>query len=220
MSCNLCWFCQDPIEAIRAKCEETEHCVHYKQRLEICEARVSSKSHTEEDCTEELFDFLHARDHCVSLTYRNIFFFFNFVILMFTTQYWPNASPTMTTVFFFHRRCRTSSSIIWNDPLDQFPVIAAAHFMQPLWCGIFLNGSNLLFVITVFQWLWNTFLNNTDVQYVQDSDYRLWFNACDDRCWKKSLSFVVSLLEHIHFSTSIWKKKTISGLVRSQLFHK
>lgn len=57
---------KDPLETIRAKCEETEHCVHLKERLEACEARVGSRSHTEEDCTEELFDFLHARDHCVS----------------------------------------------------------------------------------------------------------------------------------------------------------
>ncbi|XP_056148981.1 cytochrome b-c1 complex subunit 6, mitochondrial-like [Lampris incognitus] len=56
----------DPLETIRVKCEQTEHCVHYKERLEICEARVNSRSHTEEDCTEELFDFLHARDHCVA----------------------------------------------------------------------------------------------------------------------------------------------------------
>lgn len=38
-----------------------------REILELCDARVSSKSHTEEQCTEELFDFLHARDHCVSL---------------------------------------------------------------------------------------------------------------------------------------------------------
>uniref|UniRef100_A0A3Q0T007 Ubiquinol-cytochrome c reductase hinge protein like n=1 Tax=Amphilophus citrinellus TaxID=61819 RepID=A0A3Q0T007_AMPCI len=56
----------DPLDAIRAKCEETEHCVHYKERLELCEARVNSRSNTTEECTEELFDFLHARDHCVA----------------------------------------------------------------------------------------------------------------------------------------------------------
>lgn len=61
---------QDPLETIRAKCEQTEHCVHTKERLETCEARVGSRSHTEEDCTEELFDFLHARDHCVSVTQK------------------------------------------------------------------------------------------------------------------------------------------------------
>uniref|UniRef100_A0A3P9NS50 Ubiquinol-cytochrome C reductase hinge domain-containing protein n=1 Tax=Poecilia reticulata TaxID=8081 RepID=A0A3P9NS50_POERE len=57
---------QDPLETIRSKCEQTEHCVHLKERLEVCEARVSSRSSTTEECTEELFDFLHARDHCVS----------------------------------------------------------------------------------------------------------------------------------------------------------
>uniref|UniRef100_A0A3Q2QV30 Cytochrome b-c1 complex subunit 6, mitochondrial-like n=1 Tax=Fundulus heteroclitus TaxID=8078 RepID=A0A3Q2QV30_FUNHE len=60
---------QDPLETLRAKCEQTEHCVHLKERLEICEARVSSRSNTDEECTEELFDFLHARDHCVSINH-------------------------------------------------------------------------------------------------------------------------------------------------------
>ncbi|XP_067219694.1 cytochrome b-c1 complex subunit 6, mitochondrial-like [Chanodichthys erythropterus] len=56
----------DPLETIRQKCEQTAHCMHAKERLEACETRVGSRSHTEEDCTEELFDFLHARDHCVA----------------------------------------------------------------------------------------------------------------------------------------------------------
>ncbi|XP_075943886.1 cytochrome b-c1 complex subunit 6, mitochondrial isoform X2 [Anarhichas minor] len=56
----------DPLETMRQKCEETEHCVHTRELLEHCETRVGSRSSTAEDCTEELFDFLHARDHCVS----------------------------------------------------------------------------------------------------------------------------------------------------------
>ncbi|XP_034079364.1 cytochrome b-c1 complex subunit 6, mitochondrial isoform X2 [Gymnodraco acuticeps] len=56
----------DPLETMRLKCAETEHCVHTQERLEDCETRVGSRSSTAEDCTEELFDFLHARDHCVS----------------------------------------------------------------------------------------------------------------------------------------------------------
>ncbi|XP_068447525.1 cytochrome b-c1 complex subunit 6, mitochondrial [Clinocottus analis] len=56
----------DPLETLRQKCEETEHCVHFQELLEHCETRVGSRSSTEEDCTEELMDFLHARDHCVS----------------------------------------------------------------------------------------------------------------------------------------------------------
>uniref|UniRef100_A0A1A8F6L0 Cytochrome b-c1 complex subunit 6 n=1 Tax=Nothobranchius korthausae TaxID=1143690 RepID=A0A1A8F6L0_9TELE len=56
----------DPLETIRQKCEATEHCVHTHERLEACENRVGSRSSTAEVCTEELFDFLHARDHCVA----------------------------------------------------------------------------------------------------------------------------------------------------------
>ncbi|XP_060889202.1 cytochrome b-c1 complex subunit 6, mitochondrial isoform X2 [Labrus mixtus] len=56
----------DPIETMRQKCEEAEHCVDTRERLEECETRVGSRSSTMEDCTEELFDFLHARDHCVA----------------------------------------------------------------------------------------------------------------------------------------------------------
>ncbi|XP_046905558.1 cytochrome b-c1 complex subunit 6, mitochondrial [Hypomesus transpacificus] len=56
----------DPLETVRQKCEQSEHCVHNRERLEACENRVGSRSETDEDCTEELFDFLHARDHCVA----------------------------------------------------------------------------------------------------------------------------------------------------------
>ncbi|XP_062852598.1 cytochrome b-c1 complex subunit 6, mitochondrial [Trichomycterus rosablanca] len=56
----------DPLETIRQKCTEAEHCVHTKEKLELCETRVGSHPDTTEECTEELFDFLHARDHCVS----------------------------------------------------------------------------------------------------------------------------------------------------------
>ncbi|XP_071396444.1 cytochrome b-c1 complex subunit 6, mitochondrial-like isoform X1 [Centroberyx affinis] len=56
----------DPLETMRQKCEEAEHCVHTREQLEQCETRVGSRSATQEDCTEELFDFLHARDHCVA----------------------------------------------------------------------------------------------------------------------------------------------------------
>lgn len=65
----LCVLSKDPLDAVRQKCEEAEHCIHTRERLEECETRVGSRSSTEEDCTEELFDFLHARDHCVSMTH-------------------------------------------------------------------------------------------------------------------------------------------------------
>uniref|UniRef100_A0A8C2RZ82 Ubiquinol-cytochrome C reductase hinge domain-containing protein n=1 Tax=Capra hircus TaxID=9925 RepID=A0A8C2RZ82_CAPHI len=56
----------DPLTTVREQCEQLEKCVKARERLELCDERVSSRSQTEEDCTEELFDFLHARDHCVS----------------------------------------------------------------------------------------------------------------------------------------------------------
>ncbi|KAM4873203.1 cytochrome b-c1 complex subunit 6, mitochondrial [Thomomys bottae] len=55
----------DPLTTVREQCEQLEKCAKAKERLEACDARVS-RSKTEEDCTEELFDFLHARDHCVA----------------------------------------------------------------------------------------------------------------------------------------------------------
>uniref|UniRef100_A0A8C3K0P0 Ubiquinol-cytochrome C reductase hinge domain-containing protein n=1 Tax=Calidris pygmaea TaxID=425635 RepID=A0A8C3K0P0_9CHAR len=57
---------QDPLTTVREHCEQSEKCVKARERLELCDARVSSRSQTEEQCTEELFDFLHARDHCVA----------------------------------------------------------------------------------------------------------------------------------------------------------
>ncbi|XP_061635941.1 cytochrome b-c1 complex subunit 6, mitochondrial-like isoform X2 [Phyllopteryx taeniolatus] len=56
----------DPLETMREKCVEIEHCVLTQARLEQCATRVNARSSTTEDCTEELFDFLHARDHCVA----------------------------------------------------------------------------------------------------------------------------------------------------------
>lgn len=63
---------QDPLTTVREHCEQTEKCVKARERLELCDARVSSRSQTEEQCTEELFDFLHARDHCVSAEHAGL----------------------------------------------------------------------------------------------------------------------------------------------------
>ena len=56
----------DPLTVIREQCEQSEKCVKFRETMEACDARVSARSRTEEECTEELFDFLHARDHCVA----------------------------------------------------------------------------------------------------------------------------------------------------------
>lgn len=67
----LCVLYKDPLEIVRNKCVEAENCLSTQERLEGCETRVGSRSSTQEDCTEELFDFLHARDHCVRMTFDN-----------------------------------------------------------------------------------------------------------------------------------------------------
>nr|XP_033772677.1 cytochrome b-c1 complex subunit 6, mitochondrial [Geotrypetes seraphini] len=56
----------DPLIAVREHCAQIEKCVKAQEKLELCEKRVTSRTKTEEECTEELFDFLHARDHCVA----------------------------------------------------------------------------------------------------------------------------------------------------------
>ncbi|XP_005993590.1 cytochrome b-c1 complex subunit 6, mitochondrial [Latimeria chalumnae] len=56
----------DPITTVREQCEQLQKCVKAKEKMEMCETRVTSRSNTRETCTEELFDFLHARDHCVA----------------------------------------------------------------------------------------------------------------------------------------------------------
>ncbi|KAJ7332776.1 hypothetical protein JRQ81_014956 [Phrynocephalus forsythii] len=56
----------DPITVARKQCEATKECEKFRERFDKCETRVNSRSKTEEQCTEELFDFLLARDHCVA----------------------------------------------------------------------------------------------------------------------------------------------------------
>ncbi|XP_038056863.1 cytochrome b-c1 complex subunit 6, mitochondrial-like isoform X1 [Patiria miniata] len=56
----------DPRDEILENCREDSHCAGFKQEFEVCQERVTSRSNTEETCTQELFDFLHCVDHCAS----------------------------------------------------------------------------------------------------------------------------------------------------------
>ncbi|KAK7495011.1 hypothetical protein BaRGS_00013651 [Batillaria attramentaria] len=56
---------EDPIDTKKETCQATPSCAKYKARLDECTERVSSRE-TEETCEEELFDFVHCVDHCVS----------------------------------------------------------------------------------------------------------------------------------------------------------
>ena len=57
----------DHQEVLREKCGELAKCSNLKEKLDTCNERVSGKSSTTEDCSEELFDFMHCVDHCVSI---------------------------------------------------------------------------------------------------------------------------------------------------------
>lgn len=48
------------------KCRELPAAKTLAEKLEECNNRVNSRSRTTENCTEELFDLIHAIDHCVT----------------------------------------------------------------------------------------------------------------------------------------------------------
>ncbi|XP_050722943.1 cytochrome b-c1 complex subunit 6, mitochondrial-like [Eriocheir sinensis] len=56
----------DPFDGLKEACGNTSHCTPLSEKLQTCNDRVSSRSSTEETCTEELFDYLHCVDHCLS----------------------------------------------------------------------------------------------------------------------------------------------------------
>ena len=63
----------DPKEEVTEQCMEVPKCVKLKEVMDECSDRVDSKSKTTETCTQELFDFMHCVDHCVSgVTHRPI----------------------------------------------------------------------------------------------------------------------------------------------------
>lgn len=55
----------DPLPAIREECT-VHHCQKLKDKLDTCNERVRSKKKTAETCHEEMVDFIHCVDHCVS----------------------------------------------------------------------------------------------------------------------------------------------------------
>lgn len=57
---------EDPQDVLKAKCAELPKCAKFAEELETCNERVSSKTNTTETCMQELFDFVHCVDHCVS----------------------------------------------------------------------------------------------------------------------------------------------------------
>jgi ubiquinol-cytochrome c reductase subunit 6 len=58
----------DPQDTLKDKCTNKPECMALKEKLDECNARVESRSRTTETCVEELIDFMHCVDHCVSKT--------------------------------------------------------------------------------------------------------------------------------------------------------
>jgi ubiquinol-cytochrome c reductase subunit 6 len=54
------------VDEVRAECEAKASSQKYFAKLEECNNRVNSRSHTEETCHEEMLDWVHSVDHCVS----------------------------------------------------------------------------------------------------------------------------------------------------------
>ncbi|XP_064625025.1 cytochrome b-c1 complex subunit 6, mitochondrial-like [Lineus longissimus] len=56
----------DTQDVLKEKCQQTKECQKYYEELQVCTSRVAGKSNTEETCDQELYDFIHCTDHCVS----------------------------------------------------------------------------------------------------------------------------------------------------------
>jgi len=56
----------DPQTKLRERCAEKGECAQMLEKLNTCNDRVNSKSKTAETCMEELIDYMHCVDHCVS----------------------------------------------------------------------------------------------------------------------------------------------------------
>ncbi|XP_066971193.1 cytochrome b-c1 complex subunit 6, mitochondrial-like [Macrobrachium rosenbergii] len=57
---------QDPLDSLKEECGSTKHCTELGEKYSACNDRVSSRTRTEETCSEELFDYLHCIDHCLT----------------------------------------------------------------------------------------------------------------------------------------------------------
>ncbi|PSN52930.1 Cytochrome b-c1 complex subunit 6 [Blattella germanica] len=58
----------DPQQTLREQCHEQKKCTSLHEKYMACNDRVSSRSKTTEICNEELFDYLHCVDACVTKT--------------------------------------------------------------------------------------------------------------------------------------------------------
>lgn len=53
---------------MQEECSQLPKCVSFKEKLDTCNNRVNSRSHTEETCVEEILDYVQCVDHCAAKT--------------------------------------------------------------------------------------------------------------------------------------------------------
>ncbi|KDR22439.1 cytochrome b-c1 complex subunit 6, mitochondrial [Zootermopsis nevadensis] len=58
----------DPQQTLREECHKLTKCTELQEKYTACNDRVNSRKKTSEICSEELFDYLHCVDACVSKT--------------------------------------------------------------------------------------------------------------------------------------------------------
>jgi len=56
----------DPHDTLREKCAAKPACVNFKEVMDECTARVTSKTKTTENCSQELMDWMHCVDSCAA----------------------------------------------------------------------------------------------------------------------------------------------------------
>jgi len=56
----------DPQDVLRESCSKQKDCAAFQTKLLTCNDRVNSRKQTAETCSEELIDYMHCVDHCVS----------------------------------------------------------------------------------------------------------------------------------------------------------
>lgn len=59
---------EDHQDILREKCQELSRCIALKEEFDTCETRVNGRQKTEENCAQELLDFVGCVDKCVSKT--------------------------------------------------------------------------------------------------------------------------------------------------------
>lgn len=81
--------------------------------MDECTERVNSKSNTTETCVQELFDFLHCVDHCVSVGLVDVFSLKHTVTSSETvfSELWHNEPENYRCILIRKRECVHQSEL-------------------------------------------------------------------------------------------------------------